>query len=40
VELSSETRSTLRDIADPDLRASLESLAQALSASNGPPVVR
>lgn len=40
VELSSETRSTLRDIADPDLRASLESLAQALSASRGPPIVR
>jgi hypothetical protein len=40
VELSAETRSTLRDIADPDLRASLESLAQALSASKGPPVVR
>jgi len=40
VELSPETRSTLRDIADPDLRASLESLAQALSASRGPPIVR
>ena len=39
-ELSMETRSTLRDIADPDLRASLESLAQALSASKGPPIVR
>ena len=40
VELSAETRSTLRDIVDPDLRASLESLAQALSASIGPPLVR
>jgi hypothetical protein len=40
VELSAETRSTLRDIADPDLRASLESLAQALSASKGPPIIR
>jgi hypothetical protein len=40
VELSPETRSTLRDVADPDLRASLESLAQALSASKGPPIIR
>ena len=40
VELSAETRSTLRAIADPELRASLESLAQALSASKGPPLVR
>ena len=40
VELSAETRSTLRDIADPDLRASLESLAMALSSSKGPPIVR
>ena len=40
VELSVETRSTLRDIADPELRASLESLAQALSSSRGPPIVR
>jgi hypothetical protein len=39
-ELSAETRSTLREIADPDLRASLESLARALSASKGPPLVR
>jgi hypothetical protein len=39
-ELSPETRSTLRDIADPQLRASLESLAQALSATRGPPIVR
>lgn len=40
VELSPDTRSTLRDIGDPDLRASLEALAQALSWSKGPPVVR
>ncbi|WP_426165329.1 DUF721 domain-containing protein [Sandarakinorhabdus sp. DWP1-3-1] len=40
VELTAETRSTLRDIADPELRASLESLAQALSSSKGPPIVR
>ena len=40
VELSAETRSTLREIADPDLRASLESLALALSVSTGPPIVR
>ena len=39
-ELSAETRSTLRDIADPELRASLESLAQALSGSSGLPIVR
>lgn len=39
-ELSPETRSTLRDVADPDLRASLESLARALSGSKGPPIVR
>lgn len=40
VELSVETRSTLRAIEDPELRASLESLARALSASKGPPIVR
>jgi hypothetical protein len=39
-ELAPETRSTLRDVADPELRASLESLAQALSATRGPPIVR
>jgi hypothetical protein len=38
--LSLETQSTLRDIADPDLRASLESLAEALSATRGLPIVR
>lgn len=40
VPLSAETRSSLRAIADPGLRASLEALAEALSASKGPPVVR
>lgn len=40
VPLSAETQSTLRDIADPDLRASLESLAQALAGTSGLPVVR
>ncbi len=39
-ELSPEARSTLRDIADPELRASLESLAQALAATSGPPKIR
>jgi hypothetical protein len=38
--LSEETRSTLRDIEDPGLRASLESLAQALATTKGLPVVR
>ena len=38
--LSAETQSTLRDIADPGLRASLTSLAEAMSATRGPPVVR
>jgi len=38
--LSAETASTLRDVADPELRASLESLARALSATAGLPVVR
>lgn len=38
--LPPETQSTLRDVADPELRASLESLARALGASKGPPVIR
>ena len=33
-------RSTLKDIADPDLRTTLESLAQALAQSSGPPKIR
>lgn len=35
--LAAEIETTLRAIADPDLRASLESLARALSATTGPP---
>lgn len=38
--LSAETEATLREVADPELRATLESLAHALSATRGPPVVR
>lgn len=38
--LGAETESTLRAVADPELRASLESLARALSATSGPPMVR
>ena len=38
--LAAETESTLRAVVDPDLRASLESLARALSATTGPPTVR
>ena len=37
--LSPETSATLRDIADPDLRASLESLARALSSTRGLPKI-
>ena len=35
--LADATRSTLREIADPDLRSSLESLAQAVASTRGPP---
>ena len=35
--LGAETESTLRAVADPELRATLESLARALSATTGPP---
>lgn len=38
--LPEATRSTLRDIADPELRASLQSLAEALAISQGPPKIR
>lgn len=38
--LSDATRSSLREIADPELRSSLESLAQALADTQGLPVVR
>ncbi len=40
VALSAETASTLKAIADPDLRASLEALARAMSSTTGLPVVR
>lgn len=38
--LPEATRSTLRDIADPELRATLQSLAEALATSNGVPKIR
>lgn len=38
--LPDSTRSTLRDIADPELRATLQSLAEALAQSSGPPKIR
>ena len=38
--LPEATRSTLRDIGDPELRASLQSLAEALAGSSGPPRIR
>lgn len=38
--LAAETETTLRAIVDPDLRATLESLARALSATTGPPQLR
>ncbi|WP_197041896.1 DUF721 domain-containing protein [Sandarakinorhabdus oryzae] len=38
--LPETTRSTLKDIADPELRATLQSLAEALSISDGPPKIR
>ncbi|WP_353216439.1 DUF721 domain-containing protein [Sandarakinorhabdus sp.] len=38
--LAEATRSTLRDIADPELRTALQSLAEALAGSNGPPKIR
>lgn len=38
--LSADTRSTLREIADPELRATLEALAQAMADAKGPPVIR
>lgn len=40
VVLSDETNATLRDIADPQLRGALESLAQALGATRGLPIIR
>jgi hypothetical protein len=38
--LPEATRSTLKDIADPELRATLQSLAEALAISDGPPKIR
>lgn len=38
--LPEATRSTLKDIADPELRATLQSLAEALTISEGPPKIR
>jgi hypothetical protein len=38
--LPESTRSTLREIADPELRATLQSLAEALATSNGLPKIR
>ena len=35
--LPDATQSTLRDVADPELRSALESLARALASSRGPP---
>lgn len=38
--LAESTRSTLKDIEDPDLRATLQSLAEALTISSGIPKIR
>ncbi|WP_017667146.1 DUF721 domain-containing protein [Sandarakinorhabdus sp. AAP62] len=38
--LPETARSSLRDIADPELRATLQSLAEALTISEGPPKIR
>ena len=38
--LPQATQSTLRDIADPELRATLQSLAEALASSSGVPKIR
>lgn len=38
--LAEATRSTLKEIADPELRATLQSLAEALTISQGPPKIR
>lgn len=38
--LAAETSSTLRQIADPELRNALQSLAEALGSSQGPPIIR
>jgi hypothetical protein len=38
--LADATRSTLKDIADPELRATLQSLAEALAQTSGLPKIR
>lgn len=38
--LSDETKSTLREIADPALRATLEALAQAMAEKDGLPIIK
>lgn len=40
VALSEETKSTLREISDPGLRATLEALARAMAEKDGPPVIK
>jgi hypothetical protein len=40
VALSEETKSTLREIADPQLRATLEALAKAMAEKDGIPVIK
>ena len=39
-DLAPGTQATLKDIADPELRGALESLAHALAGSSGLPVIR
>ena len=39
-DLTPATQATLRDVADPDLRDALESLAHALAGTSGVPVIR
>ncbi|HPU15366.1 MAG TPA: DUF721 domain-containing protein, partial [Polymorphobacter sp.] len=38
--IAPETSATLRDIADPELRDALQSLAIALGSTKGPPIIR
>lgn len=40
VVLSDETKSTLREIADPQLRATLEALAKAMAEKDGLPIIK
>lgn len=39
-DLAPTTQATLRDVADPELRGALESLAHALAGTSGLPVIR